>query len=133
MTVDETIKGSAGRQVDFIDKWSVDHIGGDHEWDSSIGSCPVDFRFDPSGDYVIMGLHEGERDALITREIFFWGDEPSGEQYEAAKQRMGGFPDDTSRADFPVFIVAGLGATGLIASALVVWQLRFRRRRSIEG
>ncbi len=97
MSVDQIFKGPSDlEQVSFIDSNSlIIAVGTDGEdvWSGSGGGCGA-FNADPKGVYALMGLFrsaDGEYSSGLPR-TFFLGDEPAGEAYDRALERMASWP-----------------------------------------
>ena len=145
MDVDDVFKGPLGlTKLSFIDSRSlvVDAGGpGSHdEWAGASGGCGA-FDSEPTGIYAVMGLsknNDGEYGSNRLR-VFFYGEEPRGEEYERALARMASYP---GAAGLPALgsgptpstasnhLVAGVAALG-IALFGASFAIRFGTGRKI--
>jgi hypothetical protein len=85
--VDLTLKGEPLKKVTAIDSYMF----AGSRW---VGTSCAIFDADPTGRYVVLGLWRGEDgyrhlDGLRT---FFIGEQPAGEGYERALERLDGLP-----------------------------------------
>jgi hypothetical protein len=139
MQVERVYKGVAPRQLDVVDGASLEIY--DHEprhvWVGASGACGA-FDFDPTGVYAVLGLRKDAfgryRPSLPL--VFFIGDDPEGEHYDRALERLaslapgtlpssGGPPPESSRFAIPLPAVA-TGLALLAAGSLIA--LRARRK-----
>lgn len=111
MRIERVIKGAAPSQIVLFDHASLTKefltgAGRPRSWVGSGGSCGA-FNADPTGQYAVLGLRRlpDGRYAPNLLLVFYIGDAPSGERYEAALRRMSAYG--------PVSLPStGIGAAG---------------------
>ena len=97
MNVDRVYKGPPGlTDISFVDSASLYFTPSAPEdlmWAGSSGACGA-FDSDPTGVYAVMGLWEAPDGELHAGRLhtFFFGEEPGGQDYERALERMASFP-----------------------------------------
>ncbi|MCH7698877.1 MAG: hypothetical protein IH865_08075 [Chloroflexi bacterium] len=97
MNVDRVYKGPPGlTDISFVDSASLYFTASAPEdlmWAGSSGACGA-FDSDPTGVYAVMGLWEAPDGELHAGRLhtFFFGEEPGGQDYERALERMASFP-----------------------------------------
>ena len=143
MNVDRVYKGPPGlTDISFVDSASLYFTPSAPEdlmWAGSSGACGA-FDSDPTGVYAVMGLWEAPDGELHAGRLhtFFFGEEPGGQDYERALERMASFPaaaalpalgagpTPSTSTSYIALSVAAVGVALLAAS----FAIRFGTRKS---
>ncbi|HSP56182.1 MAG TPA: hypothetical protein VLS25_11410 [Dehalococcoidia bacterium] len=116
--VDRAFKGNATTQLEFVNDTSLEFQDGRYSWTFATFACG-DFRGDPSGTYLVIGLAHGADGTLRETARFYEGKELAGHAYEDVISRLGtGYLPAKSgppqKADVPT------GTLVAVASALAI-------------
>jgi hypothetical protein len=132
MEVDRAHKGTTTTELEFVNGNSLEFQDGRFSWTFATFGCG-DFRGDPSGTYMVIGLALAEDGSLRETARFYEGEEAAGTEFEEVISHLGPgyFPaagGPPGGASAPAGTALALGsAVGIAAAAIGMAVMHGRR------